>query len=474
MSSASSSSSSASSSDSEGKPPQKTPHLADDDSEDDSGDSDSESSSSDDEPAPGADEDDGPVLSHKEQRKQKRKELKALSAATLSAKQQGKQPVKNSAELAPSKLPRRQNSVWVGNMTFKTTPDALRRFFEGVGEITRVHMPMKMASGGPGAGGARKENRGFAYVDFATPDAKTIAITRSENPLDGRRLLIKDGDDFNGRPAATADAGDASGTPAPNLSGHTKTAQKILRAQKQPAGPTLFLGNLGFETTDQSIRQLFDSHRPKPAATTDHDADADADAEDADAHKKEADKKEKPWIRKVRMGTFEDSGKCKGWAFVDFTSPEHATSALVNPKNHFLDGRKLVVEYASPDAVRRGGNIPRSKDIKDKRAATGRERQPKTDRAPYHQKDEASSPHRKRKDRGEDADVAAEPAAADGEDASPKRRRVEDGARVPAERGTAGKGGKPPRARPKPGAALALAKRETAAIVPSQGRKIVF
>ena len=33
----------------------------------------------------------------------------------------------------------------------------------------------------------------FAYVDFATPDAKTIAITLSENPLDGRRLLIKDG-----------------------------------------------------------------------------------------------------------------------------------------------------------------------------------------------------------------------------------------------------------------------------------------
>ena len=34
----------------------------------------------------------------------------------------------------------------------------------------------------------------FAYVDFATPDAKTVAITLSENPLDGRRLLIKDGE----------------------------------------------------------------------------------------------------------------------------------------------------------------------------------------------------------------------------------------------------------------------------------------
>ncbi|TFY54410.1 hypothetical protein EVJ58_g8885, partial [Rhodofomes roseus] len=301
------------------------------------------------------------------------------------------------------------------------------------------------------------ENR-FAYVDFATPDAKTIAITRSENPLDGRRLLIKDGDDFNGRPAATADAGDASGTPAPNLSGHTKTAQKILRAQKQPAGPTLFLGNLGFETTDQSIRQLFDSHRPKPAATADHDADADAnaDAEDADADKKEADKKEKPWIRKVRMGTFEDSGKCKGprWTLLE---PRRAASSRGRAScSHMRTGGL----DAGREARARARAAPANRRLTPPLCvAEGRGLEPASENA---------------RTGGEDADVAAEPAAADGEDASPKRRRVEDGARVPAERGTAGKGGKPPRARPKPGAALALAKRETAAIVPSQGRKIVF
>ena len=33
----------------------------------------------------------------------------------------------------------------------------------------------------------------FAYVDFATPDAKLAAITLSERNLEGRRLLIKDG-----------------------------------------------------------------------------------------------------------------------------------------------------------------------------------------------------------------------------------------------------------------------------------------
>jgi RNA recognition motif-containing protein len=91
------------------------------------------------------------------------------------------------------------------------------------------------------------------------------------------------------------------------MTGHTKTAQKILRSQKQPAGPTLFLGNLGFETTEQSIRSLFESHRVKIADLSNTDADPPLSTE-------------KKWIRKIRMGTFEDSGKCKGYVSPSFLS----------------------------------------------------------------------------------------------------------------------------------------------------------
>lgn len=92
----------------------------------------------------------------------------------------------------------------------------------------------------------------------------------------------------------------------------SKTAQKILRIQKQPPAPTLFLGNLGFETTDKSIRELFEAHRgvkkKDPAAEDEDDRDRDA-ATDKDAEKPEVKDK---WIRKIRMGTFEDTGNCKG------------------------------------------------------------------------------------------------------------------------------------------------------------------
>ena len=116
------------------------------------------------------------------------------------------------------------------------------------------------------------------------------------------------GDDFAGRPLApgvdvkTNDSALAQRT-------HSKTAQKILRAQKQPPAPTLFIGNLGFETTDDAIRQLFEAHR----------AVLKTEVKEEGEEKKTKD----VWIRKVRMGTFEDSGLCKGYACTPQTNYRH-------------------------------------------------------------------------------------------------------------------------------------------------------
>jgi RNA recognition motif-containing protein len=86
-------------------------------------------------------DDDEPVLSHAEQRRQKK--LKQNKDHTIPP------PTKNSG-------PKRQNSVWVGNLSFKTTPISLKNFFDGVGEITRINLPMKPPNGkGP------RENSGY-------------------------------------------------------------------------------------------------------------------------------------------------------------------------------------------------------------------------------------------------------------------------------------------------------------------------
>lgn len=135
------------------------------------------------------------------------------------------------------------------------------------------------------------------------------------------------------------------------------------------------------------------------------------------------------------------------WAFVDFTSTEHATCALVNPRNHSLDGRKLAVEYASPDAVRRGGG-PRGFGERPKPAPGQLTRE--GERKPNNEEGKLG------KERGRVGMLRK---------GSMKRLKHELDVERPSARKVE---------RPKPGAALALAQRGTAAILPSQGRKITF
>lgn len=111
----------------------------------------------------------------------------------------------------------------------------------------------------------------FAYIDFPTAVDVEIAVGLSEQHLDGRKLLIKSSSDFTGRPSSTAlPPLDPSaliqprvGVPTDQSTPQTlnKLARKILDRQKNAAGPTLFIGNLGFETTVDIIRQMFDAHQ---------------------------------------------------------------------------------------------------------------------------------------------------------------------------------------------------------------------
>ncbi|KAG6330557.1 hypothetical protein ID866_8533 [Astraeus odoratus] len=396
-------------------------------------------------------DDDTPILSHAEQRRQKKRELKAAKVVEATEKKRklndgsavkATTGSKHAAVTEPAKS-KRQNSVWVGNLSFKTTRDALKQFFDGIGEITRIHMPQK-----PGSG----DNLGFAYVDFATSDAKIAAITLSEGRLDGRSLLIKDGNDFTGRPSKTSENNANNGTLASSTTsgtstGLTKTAQKILRMQKQSAAPTLFLGNLGFDVTEDTIRELFEAHA--------HFGKTDKKGKGRDTEDPK-DSGQDVGIRKIRMGTFEDSGKCKGFAFVDFTSVEYATNALVNPRNHRLNGRDLVVEYASAEAVRRGGGT--SKDSKQghqcKMNRDQKPKEPKATRSPAKNGTrEAEGDHR------DDTKVEITTELIITPHPERRKRTVDDHSR---------------QKRARPGAALAQAPRQSAAIVPSQGQKIVF
>ena len=90
----------------------------------------------------------------------------------------------------------------------------------------------------------------------------------------------------------------STATPTDKSQGMTKTAQKILKGQTQAPCQTLFLGNLAFNTTEDEIREMFERHDKSSNKGT---VKASGELEN-----------EKRSIRKVRMGTFEDTGHCKG------------------------------------------------------------------------------------------------------------------------------------------------------------------
>ncbi|KAK4104609.1 RNA-binding domain-containing protein [Parathielavia hyrcaniae] len=196
-----------------------------------------------------------------------------------------------------TKKERSPHGVWIGNLRFTVTKAELRKWLvENSGgviteeSITRVHMPATKTAAGPGPKKANPENRGFAYVDFSSFEANVAAIALSETEWNGRKLLIKDSKNFEGRPKKEEpEAATADGTGKGAASSGAKDAPASQGCTK------IFVGNLSFNTTEDDLR----------------------------AHFERCGK-----IRWVKVAAFEDSGKCKGYGWVNFEDAEAAAWAV--------------------------------------------------------------------------------------------------------------------------------------------------
>lgn len=300
-------------------------------------------------------------------------------------------------QLAPEKS---KYGVWVGNLSFDTTKDDLIQFVvsETQGnqtgnqsghvpvqraDITRVNLPKK-----------NDKIKGFAYLDFASEQHLRSVIALSERSLNGRNLLIKDATSFEGRPQE-----------------HLDKTKPLL---KNPPSRILFVGNLSFDTTDDLLEEHF-----KPCGK----------------------------ITKIRMATFEDSGKCKGFAFIDFVDDLGPTAALNSKLLKTFINRPLRLEYGEDRSKRNPKKLEAEARHSRESPALDGPREPRQS----HQED--------RQDRNPLAFAPEQP----GPDQRPKRS-----VKRPAERTS------DPNKRLKSSIALATAQRQSMAIVPSQGKKVKF
>ncbi|KAK5663048.1 hypothetical protein OQA88_6464 [Cercophora sp. LCS_1] len=233
---------------------------------------------------------------------------------------------KNEEAKTNKKKERSPYGVWVGNLRFTITKAELRKWLvDNSGgaitddAITRVHMPMsKPAAGAPKA--KTSENRGFAYVDFATFEANVAAIALSETELLDRKLLIKDSKNFDGRPKkeVTEEIGDNE---------KENGAGGVTEAPKKNLSTKIFVGNLSFQVTEDDLREHFEKCGK---------------------------------IRWIKVATFEDSGKCKGYGWVNFEDAEAAAWAVkgfvkiketIDTLEDFMDEGEKPAEDQSGEAA---------------------------------------------------------------------------------------------------------------------------
>lgn len=215
--------------------------------------------------------------SKKALRKAKKKKADApVADGETSVETTEKTESKEAAE--PAADTRSEYGLWIGNLAFSVTKDDLRRFFTSNCSfadttITRIHLPKGAEKFG------RAQNKGFAYVDFSTEKALQEALGLSEQLMTGRRVLIKNAKSFEGRPEKSQEQSNTNSSAKP---GH-------------PPSRRIFVGNLSFDVTKEAVEEHF-----ARCGT----------------------------VTNVHMATFQDTGKCKGYAWVEFEEIAAAEAAV--------------------------------------------------------------------------------------------------------------------------------------------------
>ncbi|KAI1340387.1 hypothetical protein F5Y15DRAFT_56473 [Xylariaceae sp. FL0016] len=203
-------------------------------------------------------------------------------------------------ETKDKKSQRSEHGIWIGNLPFTMTRVELFKWLvEQSGgaikeeNITRVNLPTSKLPKGSRHDGeqSKPQNRGFAYVDFDVEAAAVSAMALTETELGGRKVLIKNSKSFEGRPqkeVSTTENSAGNSGPA-GAAGATPAGRKNATSRK------IYVGNLSFQTDEDDLRAQFEKCGE---------------------------------IEWVKVATFEDTGKCKGFGWVKFKEPESAEWAV--------------------------------------------------------------------------------------------------------------------------------------------------
>ncbi|KAJ2162003.1 Multiple RNA-binding domain-containing protein 1 [Coemansia sp. RSA 552] len=192
--------------------------------------------------------------------------------------------------------------LFVKNLSFDTTEDTLRQIFGGVDGLASTTIRRKKDPKNEG----KFQSMGFGFIEYSSSAAAQQALGSFQGvEVDGHSLVLKMSDRL-GRSGAAAE--DDDGAAAGGM--------------KKPKSTKLVVKNVPFEATRKDIRDLVSSFGQ---------------------------------VKSVRLPK-KFSGGHRGFAFVEFLTPQEAQHVLDTMKSTHLYGRHLVLGWAeeenSLDAIR--------------------------------------------------------------------------------------------------------------------------
>ncbi|RKP25146.1 hypothetical protein SYNPS1DRAFT_16106, partial [Syncephalis pseudoplumigaleata] len=168
-------------------------------------------------------------------------------------------------------------TIYVGNLSWNIDDAWLRSEFEAYGTVLSARVITE---------GDQGRSKGFGYVDFQDASSAQKAAEVTDKEIDGRTVRI----------AVTTPR---TTTPA--------------RREQSEASDTLFVGNLPFSVTEDSVWEVFGHYGE---------------------------------VKGVRLPTDRETGDFKGFGYVQFVSQESAAKVMADSYVE-LSGRKLRLDYAA-------------------------------------------------------------------------------------------------------------------------------
>ncbi|THH13128.1 hypothetical protein EUX98_g9755, partial [Antrodiella citrinella] len=215
--------------------------------------------------------------------KGKRKADEELPAATKKAK--------SGDEAEPSTATK---TIFVGKLSWNVDNDWLATEFAECGEVVSARVQMDRNTG---------KSRGFGYVEFTTSEAVEAALLLTGKEIDGRPVNVDksiEKDKSQVRDSRAKAYGDSPSEPS----------------------AVLFVGNLDFNTTEDSVWEAFGEFGE---------------------------------VKSVRLPTDRESGRPKGFGYVEFVDVDTAKKAFGGLSGGEIDGRSIRLDYSQPRDDSGGG-----------------------------------------------------------------------------------------------------------------------